>query len=331
MRLSAIGLLVVFALGILWLSLTAAQPPKSVPTVGVLRLSPPPSVPDWQQSSVFLLELRTLGWREGENMTVEYRWAAGNVERGADLAAELVGLNVDVIVVSNRSLIQAVQHATTTIPVVMISADDPVAAGFIAGLARPGGNITGVDASFVPEFSGKLLEFLTGAVPAVTRIAVLVNPRHRALGQMLEETLRVARALGVQPHILEVQAPHDFKRAFDAATTEGAGALLVLPSVVFGLHEHRLAALTVEHRLPAITWRRSFAEAGGLLAYGPKMADMDRRAAYYVDRILKGAKPADLPVERPTRFEFVINLKTAQALGLTIPPMLLFQADEVIQ
>jgi ABC-type uncharacterized transport system substrate-binding protein len=327
-----VGGVVILVLGIVWLALAAAPPPKTVPTIGVLMTESPPADPDWKQRSVFLQELHTLGWREGENITVEYRWASGReVERSADLAAELVGLHAAVIVATNLTMIRAVQHATSTIPIVMLTVDDPVAQGFIASLAQPGGNITGVDASFVPELSGKLLEFLTQAVPAVTHIAVFVHPRYNALGQVVEETTRAARALGVQPHIVEVQEPNDFTRAFATVTKEGAGALLLLPSTVFGRHERRLAALAVEHRLPAIYWRRSFAEAGGLLAYGPKSDDMWRRAAYYVDRILKGAKPADLPVERPTRFAFVINLKTAQALGLTIPPTLLFQADEVLQ
>src|SRR5262249_41726959 len=330
MRRSAVGLLVSLALGTWWL-LLAAAPPKKVPTIGVLRPWSQPSVPDWKQKSVFLQELRTLGWREGENITFEYRWAGGRPERGAALAAELIGLHVDVIVVDSLSLIRAVQHATTTIPIVMLSIDDPVAAGFITDLARPGGNIVGVDASFVPELSGKLLELLTEAVPALTRIAVLVGPRNLSTGHMLEDTMRAARALGLQPRVLEAQTPDDFMRAFDAATEEQASALLILPSIVFGLHERRLAALAVEHRLPAINWRRSFAEAGGLLSYGPKFADLERRTAYYVDRILRGAKPADLPVERPTKFELVLNLKTANALGLTIPPTLLFQADEVIR
>jgi putative ABC transport system substrate-binding protein len=330
MRLSAIGLLVIFALGTLWLPLAAA-PPKKVPTLGVLLISSPPSEPDWKQHWGFLQELRTLGWREGENINVEYRWASGRSERGADLAADLVGRHVDVIVVNFRSLIRAVHHATTTIPIVMLSADDPVAEEFIASLAQPGGNITGVDMSIIPELSGKLLEFLTGAVPAVRRIAVLVDPRYAGTQQMVAETTRVARAFGVQPHVLEVQDLAEWPRAFDAATQEGAGALLVLPALLFALHQHRLATLAVEHRLPAIAWQRSFAEVGGLLAYGPHTNALWRRAAYYVDRILKGVKPADLPVERPTRFEFVINLKTAKALGLTIPPTLLFQADEVIR
>ena len=332
MRFSASRLLVTFVLGVLMAPLAAgAQQPKKVPTMGVLRPWRQPSVPDWKQRSVFLQELRTLGWREGENITFEYRWAAGNVKSEADLAAELVGLNVDVIVVDNELLIRALQHATTTIPIVMISIGDPVAAGFIADLARPGGNITGVDASFVPELSGKLLELLTAAVPAVPRIAVLVNPRLAGTGPMLEDTRRAVRALGMQLRVLEAQTPDDFQRAFDTATEEHAGALLILPSILFGLHERRLAALAVEHRLPAIFWRRPFAEAGGLLSYGPKFADLARRAAYYVNRILQGAHPADLPVERPTRFEFVINLKTAQALGLTIPPNVLSLADEVLR
>jgi putative ABC transport system substrate-binding protein len=330
MRRSAVGLLVSLALGTWWL-LLAAAPPKKVPTIGVLRPWSQPSVPDWKQKSVFLQELRTLGWREGENITFEYRWAAGNVKSEADLAAELVGLNVDVLVVDTQSLIRAAQHATTTVPIVMISVDDPVAAGFIADLAQPGGNITGVDASFVPGLSGKLLELLTEAVPTVTRIAVLVNPRYLGTGPMLEDTMRAARALGVQLRVIEAQAPDDFRRALDAATEEQSGALLVLPSLVFGLNERRLAALAVEHRLPAINWRRSFAEAGGLLSYGPKLVDLDRRAAYYVNRILRGAKPADLPVERPTKFDLIINLKTAEALGITLSPTLLFQADEVIR
>src|SRR5262245_64570029 len=325
------GLVVILVLGIVWLALAAAPPPKKVPTIGVLMVGSPPAAPDWKQRSVFLQELQTLGWREGENITVEYRWASGMVERSADLAAELVGLPVDVIVVSSLDVIRAVQHATTTIPIVMFSVDDPVAQGFIADLARPGGNITGVDASFVPELSGKLLELLTAAVPAVTRIAVLVNPRLAGTGPMLEDTRRAARALGMQLRVLDAETPDDFQRAFDAATEEHAGALLILPSALFGLHERRLAALAVAHRLPAIFWRRSFAEAGGLLSYGPKFADLTQRTAYYVHRILRGAKPADLPVERPTRFELVINLKTAQALGLTIPPTLRFQADEVLQ
>jgi putative ABC transport system substrate-binding protein len=278
-------------------------------------------------------ELRRLGWREGQNLTIEYRWgAAGRPgERGADLAAELVRLPVDVIVATSGNLIRVAQRATTTIPVVMLSVNDPVVEGFITGHAQPGRNLTGVDLSFVPELSGKLLELLREAVPTVTRIGVLVHPPVRSTGPILEEIEGATRVLGVQRHILAVYQPRDLEPAFDVATREGAGALLVLPSVLFALHQSRLAALTVRHRLPAIFWQRAFVRAGGLMSYGPSSAETWQRLAYYVDRLLKGAKPADLPVERPSKFELVINLKTAQVLGLTIPPTLLFQATDVIR
>jgi putative ABC transport system substrate-binding protein len=213
----------------------------------------------------------------------------------------------------------------------MMAADNPETEGFIASLAQPGGNITGVDASIGAELSAKRLDLLKEAVPAVTRIAVLVHPTATATGEILEELKEVARAVGVQLHILAVYHPREFARAFEAATREGAGALLILSSLLFDPHHRQLAALAVEHRLPTMSWTRSFVTAGGLLSYGPKASDLWQRAAYYVDRILKGTKPADLPVERPITFELVINLKTAQDLGLTIPPVLLFQATEVIR
>jgi putative ABC transport system substrate-binding protein len=327
-----IGLLITLALGFLVAPLAAAQTPRKVPRIGVLLPQSPPTTPDWKQRSLFLQELRHLGWREGENITVEYRWAAGRVvDRGTDLAAELVRLNVDVIVVNTKSLTRAVQQATTTIPIVMSSVDDPVAEGFIASLAHPGGNITGVDNSLVPEMSGKLLEFLKEAVPAVSRIAVLVHPAVSSAGPILEDIKGAARVLGVQLQVLAVYQPRDFEAAFDAARRGEAGALLVLPSLLFTLHQNRLAALAVSHRLPTMFWSREFAEVGGLMSYGPSGPETWQRAAYYVDRLLKGAKPADLPVEQPMKFELVINLKTAQALGLTIPATLLFQAGEVIR
>jgi putative ABC transport system substrate-binding protein len=328
-----VGLLVTLAFTLLVAPFAAeARQAEKVRRIGVLGAGSPPSAPDWTQHSGLVQELRHLGWREGENLSIESRWAAGRqFYQGADLAAELVRLNVDVIVAYGSPLTRAAQHATTTIPIVMIAADDPVAEGFIAGLARPGGNITGIDNSFVPALSTKLLELLKEAVPTVSRIAVFAHPAVPATGRILEEIDGAARLLGVQPHVLAVYQPHEFERVFDAATQEGAGALLILPGLVFTLHQSRLAALASTHQLPAIYWRRSFAEAGGLLAYGPKMADLARRVAHYVDRLLQGAKPADLPVERPLTFELVINLKTAQALGLTLPPALLLQADEVIR
>jgi putative ABC transport system substrate-binding protein len=307
-----------------------AQQMKKVPKIGVLSLGSPPSLPDWKQRSVFLQELSTLGWMEGQNLTVDYRWASGRSHRLPDLAAELVRLNIDIIVANDTLAIQAVKRTTTTIPIVAFFAVDPVAEGFVASLARPGGNITGVG-GVAPELSSKLLELLKEAVPGVVRIAVFVSPHHSALGQMVEETKLAAQAVGVQPQFLEVWDIAGLAGAFDAAMTERAGALLVLPGLLFSYHRTRLAELAVKNQLPAIYWQRQFAEVGGLMAYGPKMSDLSRRAAAYVDKILRGTKPADLPVEQPTKFELVINLKTAQALGLTIPLTLLFQADEVIR
>jgi putative ABC transport system substrate-binding protein len=327
-----IRLLLTLALGLLAVPLaTVAPPPKKVPTLGVLLPRSPPTAPDWKQHWVLLQELRALGRIEGENLHVEYRWASGRLDRGADLAADLVGLNVDVIVVENRALIRAVQQATTTIPIVMLSVDDPVAEGFIASLAQPGGNITGVDSSFVPALGGKLLEILKEAVPAVTRMGVLTRPGAPSSGKIMEDIQGAARGLGVQLHVLPVSEPHDFEPAFEAASREGAGALLILAAVFFAIRQEQLAALASKYRLPAIFWQGAFARSGGLLAYGPNASEARRRMAYYVDRILKGTKPADLPVERPTNFELVINLKTAEALGLTIPPPLLFQATDVIR
>jgi putative ABC transport system substrate-binding protein len=326
-----LGLIITLAVGLLWAPLaTAAQPPKKVPKIGVLSFRSPPSLPDWKRRSVFLQELSTFGWLEGQNITVEYRWASGRSHRLPDLAAELVRLNVDVIVVDDTPTIQAVKQATTTIPIVAFFAIDPVAEGFVASLARPGGNLTGVG-GVAAELSSKLLELLKEAVPRVSRIAVFVSPYHPALGPMMEEIKLAAQAVGVQPHFLEIGDLAGLEGAFDTAITEGAGALLVLPGLLFSSNRRRLAELALKNQLPAIYWQRQFAEAGGLMAYGPSLPDLSRRAASYVDKILKGAKPADLPVEQPMKFELVLNLKTAQALGLTIPPTLLFQADEVIR
>jgi putative tryptophan/tyrosine transport system substrate-binding protein len=335
-----IGLLVTLTLAILvaLLAAEAQATTRKVPRIGVLIVGSPPSSPDWKQRSVFLQELRTLGWREGETLSVEYRWASPYDRRGTgvfypadDLAAELVRLPVDVIVAQSGLAIRAVQRATTTIPIVMVTSNDPVAEEFIAGLPRPGGNITGVDASVSAELSAKQLELLKEAVPTVTRIAVLVHPLVPATGQILDDLKIAARALGVRLHVFAVYHPREFKGAFEAARREGAGALLILSALLFDPHHRQLAALAAKHRLPAIAWTPAFVTAGGLMAYGPNWSALWRRAAYYVDRLLKGAKPADLPVERPMTFELVINLKTAKALDLTIPPTLLFQATDVIR
>jgi putative tryptophan/tyrosine transport system substrate-binding protein len=334
-----IGLLVTITLAVLVASHAAeAQVTRKVRWIGVLMVGSPPSSPDWKSRSVFLQELRTLGWREGENLSVEHRWASPYDRGGADiiypaddLAAELVRLHVDVLVPQSRPSIRAVQRATTTIPIVMIAPDDPVAEEFIAGLPRPGGNVTGVDASVSAELSAKRLELLKEAVPSVTRIAVLVHPSVPATGQILEDLKSAARVLGVRFHVLAVYHPRELEGAFEAARRERAGALLILPSLLFGPHHRQLAALAAKYQLPTIAWTPPFVTAGGLMAYGPKWSALWRRAAHYVDRLLKGAKPTDLPVERPTTFELVINLKTAKALDLTIPPTLLFQATDVIR
>jgi putative tryptophan/tyrosine transport system substrate-binding protein len=216
------------------------------------------------------------------------------------------------------------------IPIVMFSAADPVAREDIASLARPGGNITGINTRS-QELSGKLLELLHEAIPQMTSVAVLTDPKQPDINELLSEMKDAAQALGVQPRVLEVRDPDEFERAFDAATIEGAGALLILPGLLFSSHLRQLATLAVKKRLPAIYGNRFFAELGGLMTYEPSTAELWRRAAALVDRILKGVKPADLPVEQPMHFEFVINLKTAQALGLTIPPTLLLQATEVLR
>ena len=326
MRLSAIVLILAF--GFLVVPRVAvAQLVAKVPQIGFLWLRSPLDASS-HSLEAFRHSLREMGYAEGQNVAFAYRSAEGQVHRLPALAAELVHLNVDVIVVGETPAIQEAIRATTIIPIVMLTVGDPVEMGFVQSLAQPGGNVTGVG-GLVNELNGKLLELLKEAVPGVTRIAVFGVPAH--LPHFVTEMEATARELGVQLQFLVIRGADEFESAFNAATREGAGALLILPSPLFALNERRIAALTVKRRLPAIFWRRLFAEAGGLMSYGPSLADNWRRAAVLVGKILKGAKPADLPVERPTKFELVINLKTAQELGLTIPPTLLFQADEVIR
>jgi putative ABC transport system substrate-binding protein len=331
MPVRSVGLLVLLTLAFFVLPLAAKAPQvKPVPKIGVLMLGAPPASPDWKEHSPFLQELRRLGWLEGRNVLVEYRWAQGGERNLSHLAVELVQLPVDVIVASATSAVEAVKHATSTIPIVMLYVDDPLAEGIVTSLAQPGGNITGVG-GFISELSGKWLELLKEAVPEVTHIAVLVQPRNPMTAVMIQDVERVAQTLGVQLHVVEVWQPGGFERAFDTALRHGAGALLVLPALLFSAHQQRLAALAAQSRLPALYWQRPFVELGGLMSYGPRMSDLWQRVAVLVDKILKGTPPAHLPVEQPMRYELVINLKAAQALGLTIPPLLRFQADEVIR
>jgi putative ABC transport system substrate-binding protein len=280
----------------------------------------------------FLEGMRVLGYVEGQNLVLEYRGVEGQYERFPDLVAELVRLKVDVLMVPSTAAALAAKQVTSTIPIVMIGMGDPVGSGLVASLARPGGNITGLSI-MAPGLIGKQLEFLKEVLPTVSRVAVLWNPASPGHALAVREAEVAAQAVGVQLQLLEARGPDAFDSAFAAMTSAHAGALLVLGDRIFYQHRRWLAELAATSRLPTMhsTQCRAFVEAGGLLCYGTSLQDSWRRAAYYVDRILKGAKPADLPVEQPTKFELVINLKTANELGLTIPPSLLFQADEVIK
>ena len=324
---STVGGVVMLALSLLAVPLTSqAQPATHVPLLGLLM---PGSASGYaSRLEAFRHGLRDLGYVEGHNITLESRFADGQADRLPALVAELVRLPVDVLVVDGTVALRPAQHATTSIPIVMV-AGDPVGAGLVASLAHPGGNITGLS-MMIPDLSGKRLELLKEAVPTLSRVAVL---RHRdaPVDPYVTETQAAAQALGLRLHVLAVRSPDEFAQAFTAMTREHADALVVIPSGLFFSHRSQLAALALQHRLPAMFLEREFVEAGGLLAYGPSLSDLSRRAATYVHKILQGAKPADLPVEQPTRFELAINLKTAQALGLTMPPNLLILADEVLK
>jgi putative tryptophan/tyrosine transport system substrate-binding protein len=322
-----VGLIMTLILSLLATPLaTDAQQAGKIPQVGFLLLGSPDSYA--RAFAVFRQALHEFGYVEGQNIVFEYRWAEG-ADQFSNLAAELVQRRVDVIVAPSTPAIHAAKQATTTIPIVILSVGDPVAARLVETLARPGGNITGITGPITGAFCGKMLELLKEAVPGIARVAVLGAPTAHA--HYLRETAVTAQLLGVQLHPIELQGPDALESAFETATDAGADALLLLPTVFFTLNERRIAALAVQSRLPAIFWRRSFAAVGGLMAYGPRSLDLWRRAAALAGRILQGTKPADLPVEQAMHFELVINLKTAQALGLTIPPMALFQADEVIR
>ena len=282
----------------------------------------------------FLQGLRDLGYVEGRNLVVESRYSERKPERLAVLAAELVALKVDVIVTSTTPAALAAKQATKTVPIVFAVVGDPVTSGLVASLARPGGNVTGL-ATVSPELVSKRLEQLRQAVPGVSRVAVLWQPGgsgERATDKhMLKAAAVAARALGVQLQFVETRGPADFDRAFSDMTRARAGALTVWGSVMFFNERGRLVDLAAKHRLPAVYASREYVDTGGLMSYGASFADSFRRAAIYVDKILKGAQPADLPVEQPTKFELVNNLKSAKALGLTIPQSLLLRADQVIE
>ena len=280
------------------------------------------------QTEAFRRGLRERGWIEGRTLTIEYRWAEGNPERLPALVAELVAGKVDVIVLTGSAAIRAAQGATRTVPVVFLMLADPVTAGFVPSLARPGGNMTGL-ASQYEELITKQLQLLKEAVPTLSRVALLHRPETPP--SVLSAAATAARSLGVAAQPLEVSAVEEFENAFKAARSERAGAMLVMPSPYFDVQRARLIALAAHFRLPAFYEFGNYVQSGGLMSYGPSINEMYGRMASYVDRILRGANPGDLAIERPARFELVINLKTAAALGLAIPSSLLARADEVIQ
>jgi putative tryptophan/tyrosine transport system substrate-binding protein len=320
------GALLFFSLSLIVLCFPVqAQQPKKVPRIGVLRgdSAPHPSVETFQQA------MRDFGYIEGKNVIIEYRYAQGKVDRLPNLAEELVSLNVDVIWAFGPAVPHA-KNATGKIPIVVTNIGDPVASGLVASLARPGGHITGLS-TFSPELNGKRLELLKEVLPKLSRVAFFGNSTAPANTQGLRETEVAAGPLGLQIQYLEVQSPNEIISAFQGASKGRAQALLVFRNPLTAIHHVRIAELAVKNRLPTMYADREFVEAGGLMSYGTDYNFMYRRVAYYVDKILKGTKPADIPIEQPTKFELVLNLKTAKQIGLTIPPNVLGRADRVIK
>jgi putative ABC transport system substrate-binding protein len=309
-------------------AMATAQQPKKVPRIGLLTVNPPQAIAT--RLEAFRRGLRDLGYVEGQNIVIEWRSADGKVERMPELVAELVRLNVDVIVTGGPAATRPAKEATGTIPIVMGFDSDPVGNGFVASLARPGGNITGLS-SLYREISGKRLELLKEIVPGLSRVAVIGSSFEPGNAQTLRDTELAAGALGVQLQYLEVQNPKDIESVFRAASKVRADAVLVLVSPVLDSQRTQIAQLAVKSRLPVIHPQPEYVETGGLVTYGVSISDLFRRAATYVDKILKGTKPAELPIEQPTKFEFIVNLKAARQIGLTIPPNVLARADRVIK
>jgi putative ABC transport system substrate-binding protein len=306
-----------------------AQQTAKVSRIGYLGVTSPSDRPALLDT--FRQGLRELGWIEGQNIAIDYRFAEGQLDRLPDLAAELVRLKIDVIVSLGTQGVTAARNATQTIPIVMIGVRDPVGIGLIASLARPGGNITGVSGSAGLAIVTKQLELLKETVPTIRRVTILSNPANAYHQLAISELNVAARSVGVQLQLLEARGPNEFDGAFAAMAKERVEGLLVLSDVIFNDHRARLVDLAAMNRLPTAYGIRESVEAGGLISYGPSFLDFYRRSTAYVDKILRGDKPANLPVEQPTKFELVVNLRTAQTLGIEIPPMLLSRADEVIE
>jgi putative tryptophan/tyrosine transport system substrate-binding protein len=305
-----------------------AQQPTTIPRIGFLITSSPSAIAT--RMDAFRQGLRELGYVEGKNIVIERRHAEGKFDRLPALAAELVRLKVDVLVSSGPTATRPAKEATSTIPIVMTFDDDPVGSGFVASLARPGGNITGLS-TLSPEISGKQLELLKEIVPRLGRVAVIGTSTRQGTAQSLKEMEPAAAAFAVKLQYLDIANPKDIESVFRAAGKGRADGLLVLQSPVFNSQRAQIADLALKSRLPATYPRREFVEDGGLMSYGVSISDLDRRAATYVDKILKGTKPADLPVEQPTKFEFIVSLKAAKQIGLTMPPNVLARADKIIR
>ena len=320
-----VAIVVTFAFGG---AVATAQQAARIPRIGILIA---PSASSFSaRVEALRRRLRELGYVEGKNIVIEYRYAEGKVERIPDLAAELVRLKVDVIVTSGgERTILAAKKASATIPIVFAGAGDPVGTGLVSSLARPGGNITGLS-TMTPDLDGKRLELLKEAFPKVARVAFLWQPGWRG-NLALTDMEAAAKALGVKLLSLEVRSLDDFDSAFARAKRDGAQALITTPGGIIGTQRRQVLEFAAKNRLPAMYTNSEFVEAGGLMSYAPNLADQWRRAADFVDKILKGSKPADIPVEQPTKFEFIVNLKTAEQIGLTIPPKVLAQADKVIK
>ena len=324
--LKIVGFVLTALLAVAALHSAEAQQTKKAPRVGVLAYGNPPPAPS--PEAAVIQGLLELGWVDGRNMTLVVRYAEGRPERLPDLARDLIGSRVDLMVVIGTDVAKVVKPLVGSIPIVAGVSEDPVEIGFVPSLSRPGGNMTGV--TFISsELAAKRLELLKELVPHVSRVAVLWNPAHVDLE--MRELKTAGRTLGIQLQSVEARAVEELDGAFRTVAGGGADAMIVVPSRMLNLHAKRIADFAVERRLPAVSMWKSFAEAGGLMTYGPDIPAMIRRTATHVDKILKGARPGDLPIERPTRFELVINLKTAKVLGLTVPQSILVRVDQVIQ
>jgi len=305
-----------------------AQQPKKVPRIGYLAGASHAAIAF--RVEAFRQGLRELGYLEGKNIGIEYRYSEGNFRRQKELAFELARANVDVIVTSGPASTRAAKEATATIPIIMTFDSDPVGSGSVASLARPGGNITGLS-TLAPEISGKQLELLKEIVPKLSRVAVIGSSANPGNAQVLKGMEAAAQVFSVKLQYLDILDPKELETVFRAALNERVDAVVALAGTVIIAQRAQIAELAIKSRLPAIYERREYVEAGGLMSYGVSITDLDRRAATYVDKILKGAKPAELPVEQPKKFEFIINLKAAKQIGLTIPPNVLTRADKVIR